>query len=307
MNEYFLRAKDEFRIDNVNVLLKKIKETQYDFTKPVPEKPEFNIFIDNKGISLPGSLISVYGLPKSRKSIFLAMIVSSMLSKEQKFGEGFINSTINNGQIIWFDTEQSEIELKYFQDNVIKMAGLTKKDASYIKKRYKVFNLRPFDEIDRLVMIDEILMSGEYKNIKSVIIDGIADLMYNVNDLEMSKKLVTRLLYWADTLQIPIFTALHTNKDGVDATGSLGGFLNKKASYTVKVSKNFGEGPSRIEPYYIRTGEFFKPFTISNDEDGLPVLYDEENEFDVEEIIEEKKEKRRKKSNDYYEYEEINF
>lgn len=260
--------KDQRELDG---LIKEVIATRYDHKAPAPDKPDYLITIDNQGIALPGSLIGVYGPPKSRKSSFMAMITAACLSKDGRFGN--IESKIK-GDILWFDTEQSETEVKYFQDNVIKMSGV--EDDDYIYANYYSMKLRPYDELQRLAIIDRMITAPDiFENVGLIVLDGVADLMYNVNEIEASKKLVTRLTYWADRLQVPLIVALHTNKDGKDATGSLGGFLNKKASYTIKCEPEFEGGPSTIKPYYTRNGQNFHPFVIDNDEEtGMPKYHD---------------------------------
>jgi hypothetical protein len=273
-NKYLSKIEEEDDF-NVDTLVTEVINTRYDHREPMPPKPEYLIQIGGKGIALPGSIIGVYGPPKSRKSSFMGMVAAACLSPEGEFGN--ITSTIK-GSILWFDTEQSSIEVKYFQDNVISMSKAD--DDDYIYERYHCMKLRPYDELERLAIIDRIITAPNiYNDVGVIILDGVGDLLYNVNEIEASKKLVTRLTYWADRLQVPLFVALHTNKDGKDATGSLGGFLNKKSSYTIKCEPEFDGGPTTVKPYHTRNGQNFRPFMISNDEEtGLPKFFDGENE-----------------------------
>ncbi len=256
---------------DIKSLAEKVLATRYDHRDPLPPEPDYLIRIDGKGIALPGSIIGVYGPPKSRKSSLMGMIAAASLSEEGRFGT--IESKIK-GDILWFDTEQSEMEVQLFQNNVIKMSKVT--DDDLILSKYYAMKLRPYDEMERLLVIDKLITAPNlFNNIGLLILDGIADLLYNVNEIEASKKLVTRLTQWADTLNVPLFVALHTNKDGKDATGSLGGFINKKASYAIKCEPEFDGGPSTIRPYLTRLGQKFLPFMITNDEDtGMPTYYD---------------------------------
>ncbi len=260
---------------DVNKLVKEVLANRYDHKATVPPAPDYLISIGGKGIALPGSIIGVYGPPKSRKSSLMGMIAGACLSKGGTYGN--IESKID-GDILWFDTEQSDTEVQYFQNNIIKMAGT--KDDDYIYSKYYAMKLRQYDEPQRLAIVDRIITAPDvFNNVGLIVLDGIADLIYNVNEIEASKKLVTRLTYWADKLQVPLIVALHTNKDGKDATGSLGGFLNKKSSYTIKCIPEFDGGPSTVRPYFTRNGQNFQPFMISNQGDddefpGMPIFYD---------------------------------
>lgn len=269
-----------FENDDVDIddLVREVIANRYDHTAEIPETPDYLIYIDGKGLVLPGaSIVGVYGPPKSRKSSFMAMLAASSISEDGRFEN--IESKIE-GSVVWFDTEQSDTEVQYFQNNVIAMSGLT--DDELIRKRYHVFKIRPYDEEQRLQIVDRMLTAPNIiKNIGLIVLDGLADLIYNVNEIEASKKLVTRLTQWADYLDVPLIIALHTNKDGKDATGALGGFVNKKASYTIKCEPEYENGPSQIRPYYTRNGQNFKPFFLTNDEEtGRPMLFNMfEDEF----------------------------
>lgn len=265
-----------------NSLDEKVKEVlshRYDHLAEVPPEPDYLISIGGKGIALPGSIIGVYGMSKSRKSSFMAMIAAACLSPTGKFEH--ITSKID-GEIIWVDTEQNETEVKYFQDKIVEMSGAN--DDDYIYEKYFALKFRPYEELERLEVLDRMLTSeGLFQNAGLIVLDGIADFVYNVNDMEASKKLVTKLTNWADKLQVPIIVALHTNKDGKDATGSLGGFLNKKCSYAIKSEIQYDEGPSLIKPYHTRNGKNFEPFLIHNNkETGAPIMYIDRGEFHTE-------------------------
>ena len=220
---------------DIKSLAEKVLATRYDHRDPLPPEPDYLIRIDGKGIALPGSIIGVYGPPKSRKSSLMGMIAAASLSEEGRFGT--IESKIK-GDILWFDTEQSEMEVQLFQNNVIKMSKVT--DDDLILSKYYAMKLRPYDEMERLLVIDKLITAPNlFNNIGLLILDGIADLLYNVNEIEASKKLVTRLTQWADTLNVPLFV------------------------------------PSTIRPYLTRLGQKFLPFMITNDEDtGMPTYYD---------------------------------
>ncbi len=259
--------------------VQKVLSNRYDHLAEVPPEPEYLISIGGKGIALPGSIIGIYGMSKSRKSSFMAMVAAACLSPTGKFEH--ITSKIK-GEIIWVDTEQSETEVKYFQDKIVSMSKA--EDSDYIYDRYFALKLRPYEELERLEILDRIFSDEDlFENAGLIVLDGIADFVYNVNDMEASKKLVTKLTNWADKLQVPIIVALHTNKDGKDATGSLGGFLNKKCSYAIKSEIQYDGGPSLIKPYHTRNGKNFEPFLIHNDKDtGRPVMYIDRGEFHTE-------------------------
>jgi hypothetical protein len=260
---------------NVKDLVKEIHGHRFNFDDPLPERPEYLIWYEDEqgeeyGIALPGSIIQVSGQSKTRKSTFLATVAAATLNQD---GAALnIRSSIKRN-VLYFDTEQSEYEFKRFQNMVCRMAGVRHHPPQYFG-----YPLRKYDEETRLVAIDAFLtqMKPDFlEKIGLIIIDGIADCLTSTNDLAESKKLVTRLTYWADELKVPIFVAIHTNKDGENSTGMLGGFLDKKCSYHVRTANvsEARDSPTRVSCKFSRLGESFPAFTFKHDDSsGLPVL-----------------------------------
>jgi len=265
------------KLQDVDVikLVKEIHGNRFNFDDPLPERPDYLIWSEDDhgntyGIALPGSLIQVSGQSKTRKSTFLATIAAACLNQDgQALG---IRSSIKSN-ILYFDTEQSEYEFKRFQKMVCRLAGVKHHPANYFG-----YALRKYDEETRLVAIDAFLtqMKPDFlKSIGLIIIDGIADCLPSSNDQVESRRLVTRLTYWADALQVPIFVAIHTNKDGENSTGMLGGFLDKKCSYHVRTANvsDARDSPTRVSCRFSRLGESFPDFVFRHDPDtGLPGL-----------------------------------
>lgn len=260
---------------DVKSLIKEIHNHRFNYDDPLPKLPEYLLWYedaegDSYGIALPGSIIQVSGQSKTRKSTFLATVAASCINQD---GAALgIRSNIKKN-VLYFDTEQSEYEFKRFQNMVCRLAGVRHHPPQYFG-----YPLRKYDEETRLVAIDAFLtqMKPEFlANIGIIIIDGIADCLPSSNDLIESRRLVTRLTYWADELQVPIFVAIHTNKDGENSTGMLGGFLDKKCSYHLR-TENITEArdsPTRVTCRFSRLGESIPAFTFKHDPDtGLPVI-----------------------------------
>ncbi len=260
---------------NIRELLKEIHANRFDFDAPLPERPDYLIWYEDEGgdtygIALPGSIIQVSGQSKTRKSTFLAAVVAATLNQD---GAALnLRSSIRKS-VLYFDTEQSAYEFQIFQNMVCRLAGVKHHPPQYFG-----YPLRKYDEETRLMAIDAFLtqMKPDFlRSIGLIVIDGIADCLPSSNDQVESRRLVTRLTYWADELKVPIFVAIHTNKDGENSTGMLGGFLDKKSSYHIR-TENIGESrnsPTRVSCRFSRLGESFPAFTFKHDEtSGLPVL-----------------------------------
>ncbi len=252
-------------------ILHEVFKNRFDVRSPVPSRPNYSFLIHNQksgkesGIALEGSIIAFSGQSKTRKSSAMAMFASAILNKDGFYGN--VHTTIKSGTVLWFDTEQNEIEFNYFQKMIYRMAGV---DSINPNINYVAFNIRKYTEEQRYAIVNGLIKN--LKDVVLVVIDGIADLASSVNDMAETKKLVTRMCWWADTYKTPIFTTIHTNKDGKDATGSLGGFLDKKCSYHIRTSKEDYDGPTKVVPWHSRGGEGFTPFEFEHNGNGLPTV-----------------------------------
>lgn len=250
---------------------KEVIKNRFDFTHPLPERPDYLIEIEDEddtyGIALPGSVIEFSGRPKARKSSLMAAFAAACISPNKKALN--IKSKIK-GNILWIDTEQSKLEFSYFQRMVIKMAGI-----NYQPKNYLALPIRKYDDNTRYEIVDHAISS--MKDVGLIILDGIADLSMDENEQNSTKALVSRLMAWADYKECPILVAIHTNKDGKESTGHLGGYLDKRCSYHVRIEKKDENSPSLVYPKLSRLGEKFPKFYFNHAQGGIPEIVDPGN------------------------------
>lgn len=248
---------------------KEVRSERFNFDDPLPERPDYIIEIEHDGevfgVGLPGSVIEISGKPKARKSSLMAAFAAACLSPERKVMN--IRTKIN-GNIVWIDTEQSKLEFSYFQRMVVKMAGLTSHPSNYY-----AFPIRKYDDATRFEIVEHII--SNMSDIGLLVIDGIADLSLDENEQNSTKALVSRLMRWADLKACPILVAIHTNKDGKESTGHLGGYIDKRCSYHIRVEKKNESSPSLVFPKLSRMGERFPQFYFSHEMGGLPKIVDE--------------------------------
>jgi hypothetical protein len=98
-------------------------------------------------------------------------------------------------------------------------------------------------------------------------IDGIADLVRNVNDLDECNDLVQMLMSWSKHYNIAIGTILHINYGGIKATGHLGSAVTKKAETVVLVETT--EGITSLKANLTRNISF-NDIEFEVGTDGLP-------------------------------------
>lgn len=252
-------------------ILKEVWGTKFDYNTPIPERPEYIFELENNGnfygVCLPGSIIEVSGLSKSRKSSLISVFAAAALSEQ---GKALNVVSKVEGLVLWIDTEQNDTEFKHFQRKIHRLAKLNDNH-----ERYFAYNIRRYDELTRLDIVEATLdkLHRTYGKIGMIVLDGVADFAYNANEQEPTKKLVTQVCSWADNYESAVFTAIHTNKDGKSSTGALGGFLDKKCSYHMRTEMDYGaNSPTTVYSREVRSGEGFPPFTFIHGVDGLPAL-----------------------------------
>ena len=103
-----------------------------------------------------------------------------------------------------------------------------------------------------------------------VIIDGIRDLMYDINNATEATNVITRLMSWTDRYQIHIHTVLHQNKADDNVRGHIGTELNNKAETVLQIAKSIDDNSiSEVTAPLIRSIDM-EPMAFSVDDEGLP-------------------------------------
>jgi RecA-family ATPase len=170
--------------------------------------------------------------PKSKKTFFVSLLSAIYLAdKLDQFG-GDLRANRQDRHIIHFDTEQGNFHAANVFKRPIDMTGI-KTD------KYHTLALRQLSFKERVDFIEYYLYDKlEGKNIGLVIIDGIADLCSDVNNIEESNAVVQKLMKWTKELNCHIITVIHSNFGTDKPTGHLGSFLEKKAETQIQLELN---------------------------------------------------------------------
>ena len=75
-----------------------------------------------------------------------------------------------------------------------------------------------------------------------LIIDGIRDLMYDINSPSESTDLINLLMRWSSGYNLHIHTVLHLNKGDDNTRGHIGTELNNKAETVLQITKSQQDG-----------------------------------------------------------------
>jgi AAA domain len=184
-------------------------------------------------IGTKGNFSFIQAPPKSKKTFFMSLLSAIYLKNGylDTFG-GDIKSFRDNKYLIHFDTEQSVPHSQRVFRRPIDMTGIN-------DERYLTYSLRSLDYKERLELIEYVLYQKvEEGQVGLVIIDGVADLCSDVNNIEESNALVQKLMKWSKELNCHIITVIHSNFGSDKPTGHLGSFLEKKTETQIQLELN---------------------------------------------------------------------
>lgn len=104
-----------------------------------------------------------------------------------------------------------------------------------------------------------------------IVIDGIRDLLTDINNPDQSTVLVTKLMQWTKVYNIHASVVLHENPGSDKLRGHLGTEVQNKAESVISIEKPL-ENPeiSRVIPKFIRGAREFEEFAFTINEDALP-------------------------------------
>jgi hypothetical protein len=162
---------------------------------------------------------------------------------------------------LYFDTEQSTYDVSMVLKRCLKVSGT---DAP---KNFEAFGLRALDPQGRLLVIEQKIYNTP--DLGLIVIDGIRDLIYDINRPEEATMIASKLLKWTEERDIHIIVVLHQNKGDNNARGHLGAEIVNKAESVISVEKD--NEVSVVKPEYVR-GKDFSSFAFSIDSSGIPYI-----------------------------------
>lgn len=226
-----------------------------------------------------GNFSFVQAPPKTLKTYFISLLASVYLAGKNKYG-GDIRGYRDDRCLIHFDTEQGKFHAHKTFRRVIEM------NSDNGKECYHTFGLRTIDYKKRIEFIEYYLKNKIDKGkVGLVIIDGIADLSNDVNNIEQSNDVVQKIMEWTQVFNCHIVTIIHTNHGNTEKpTGHLGSFLEKKAETQIQLSKNSTHKGWISVTCKRSRGYSFEQFSFKLDDYGLPKvitdLYDPLKDFE---------------------------
>ena len=231
-----------------------------------PPVPPQVLWVGDCTIATFGNFSASTGKAKSKKTFNITAMVaaaltnSTVLNYRASFPEG-------KRQILYFDTEQSRYHCHNVVERIYRLAGLSLNKED---KRIKFYGLREFTPTLRIALIDYALRT--FDGVGLVIIDGLRDLMYDINNAKESTDVMTMLMAWTSKYDLHIHCVLHLNKNDNNTRGHIGTELENKAETVLIISKNKQDANiSEVRPMHMRDKEF-SSWAFHIDDNSLPVL-----------------------------------
>lgn len=239
------------------------RQWQIDITQEQPD-PIPLITRNGRMFLTRNNLCTIVGRPKAGKSTLLTAIVATAYTGRDCLGF----SSYGHFKTLWIDTEQAPDDSARMWRGVYRLAGVpVQNDDALVFLRLLETPLK-----ERLRCIEAVIQETRPD---LVIVDGVADLMKNTNDIEESQAIVTAIRQINTRYECGIILILHVNWRDEKARGHLGTVLQHKSETVALLEHTAGmDSPVKVIPQLTRKAPF-ADFTFAVDaETGKPVLAD---------------------------------
>ena len=173
-------------------------------------------------------------------------------------------------RVVWYDTEQSDESTQDILCNrIMKMATNLPSRTGGVGGGLDIFNVRCVDWRQRRALLREaVVRYGP----DLVIVDGIRDLVNDINDGVLAQEVMEELLQLATSQECCIVCVLHQNKSGEDHNlrGWIGTELMNKAFEVYACEKLMPQRIFKVEQTLTRKYDIEQALYFEVGEDGLP-------------------------------------
>lgn len=245
-----------------------LAETKVDLRKPRTALPII-FWIKSGGVTAPfGSLgnISVgKGKAKSKKTMFAVQLVAAALLNDSLADTIICKLPEGKRRVVWFDTEQFEDDVIATVWRSFSLAGGTIDDFD---NHFEAFSLIDKSIEERIRAIEA--YASLHTDIALIVIDGVRDLIKDINDSAQSHELAQYISRWRKNSFSHIHLVIHGNKGDGNARGHIGTEITNKAETVAEIIKDtIDPSISTVNPSECRRLPFEK-FAFSVDDMAVP-------------------------------------
>ena len=250
---------------------RRLKELEAFRITPTKELPpvEFLFQLHNRPCFARGELTGLSGKAKSGKT-FVCSILMALCFRNEVLSLQRIEP--NKLHVLWYDTEQSDESTKdILCQRICEMTGI--QQDQFPSELFDVFNVRQKPVNERLPSLE---VAVRYRKPDLVILDGLRDLVSDINDGVIAQNVMERLMHLASEHHCCIVCVLHQNKSIEDHNprGWIGTELKHKAFEMYECAKS----SERIFTWAqtdTRKYDIPEALSFSVDEKGIPYRYTE--------------------------------
>ena len=219
-------------------------------------------------------LVAITGKAKSGKTFVSSMLITCC---QQRDVLSFHRECETPLRVLWYDTEQSDEStqdilknriMRMTRDSVVRQPTLF--DESRAEPPLDIFNVRAVEwKHRRSLLVEAVNMCKP----DLVIVDGIRDLVNDINDGVLAQEVMEELLHLATEAECCIACVLHQNKGGEDHNlrGWIGTELMNKAFEIYSCEKMMPQRIFKLEQTQTRKYDIERPMYYEVNDDGLPV------------------------------------
>ncbi len=269
-------AGEETALSPKMLLLEQLRITPEKQLKPM----EFLFHLFGKPCFPRRELVAITGKAKSGKTFVTSMLMACCQSRDvlafQRIGD-------EPFRVLWYDTEQSDESTQDILKNRIMTLIKTTTDLtdstdnnscnscnSLFEKNIDVFNVRGVAWKERRDLLREAVTRCKPD---LVIVDGIRDLVNDINDGVLAQEVMEELMLLATERNCCIVCVLHQNKSGEDHNlrGWIGTELMNKAFEVYSCEKLQPQRIFSLEQTLTRKYDIERTMYFEVGDDGLPV------------------------------------
>ena len=249
---------------------------------------EFLFRVSGKPCFPRGEVVMVTGKAKSGKTLFLSMLMACCVRDEVLFVQRpfdeidgcWVSQPV---KCLWFDTEQSDRSTQEIlmcrMKNLIEAPGQMTCHNEPWEHYFDIFNVRRLHYEERMRLFEKAVRKYEPA---LVVLDGVRDLLADINDGIKAQDIVERLMKLAQETNSCIVCVLHQNKSSEDRNprGWIGTELMHKAFEVYSCEKVKPENIFVVEQTLTRKYDLDRLLFFRMDsETELPVVCDAPTRF----------------------------
>lgn len=210
----------------------------FDIENP-PPRPVPLLSLGEHVICTPGNISNVQAPAKAGKSAVIGAIMAAVFDGRRQGSDtlGFLAENPEGKALVHFDTEQSR-----FDHHALVVKSLTRARIEAPPAWFMSFSVADLSVPARVAALEATIQraAADHGGVFAVIVDGIADLVFDPNDSAECFALVGQLHALAIKHDCAILTVLHENPGAVEGKtrGHLGSQLERKAETNLRLAKD---------------------------------------------------------------------